>query len=353
MDRVLQIDDVSRAALHPGRRERPGARAAAARAGPDAALLPAVLRAVDARRLDRDARRRALRDRRDAHRRPRRVGARDHADRRVGVAAPAGLGRGRRRPTGCCSARRGSSASSPRRGCACARGRRRTRSRPCASPRFAAAIDALRAIAQSGLRPSNCRLIDAEEARMTGAARRHRGAARARLRGRRRRRSCRSASCSTARCTLCAEAGGEWDEGAVRRPRFAGDAAGGGDAVGAWRTAFLRAPYLRDAFVAMGILSRDVRDRDHVGALRRAARARSTAAASEAIGPGGRGSRAASRTSIPTGRRRTSPSSRRRGAARRSSSGRRSRRGVSDALLAAGGDDHPPPRGRPRPPALV
>ena len=31
-------------------------------------------------------------------------------------------------------------------------------------------IDALRAIAQSGLRPSNCRLIDAEEARMTGAA---------------------------------------------------------------------------------------------------------------------------------------------------------------------------------------
>ena len=35
---------------------------------------------------------------------------------------------------------------------------------------FAAGIDALRAIAQSGLRPSNCRLIDAEEARMTGAS---------------------------------------------------------------------------------------------------------------------------------------------------------------------------------------
>ena len=54
---------------------------------------------------------------------------------------------------------------------------------------------------------------------------------------------------------MCAEAGGEWDEGAVRRPRFAGDPAGGGDAVGAWRAAFFRAPYLRDAFVAMGILS--------------------------------------------------------------------------------------------------
>ena len=41
----------------------------------------------------------------------------------------------------------------------------------------------------------------------------------------------------------------------MRRPRFAGDPAGSGDAVGAWRAAFFRAPYLRDAFVAMGILS--------------------------------------------------------------------------------------------------
>ena len=80
----------------PGRRERAGDREAAARAGPDAALLSAVLRAVDARRLDRDARRRALRHRRDAHRRPRRVDPRDHAERRVGVAPPARLGRGRR-----------------------------------------------------------------------------------------------------------------------------------------------------------------------------------------------------------------------------------------------------------------
>ena len=79
--------------VHPGRRERSRAGAPAARAGPDAALLSAVLRAVDARRLDRDARRRALRDRRDAHRRPRRVRARGHADRRVGVAPRAELGR--------------------------------------------------------------------------------------------------------------------------------------------------------------------------------------------------------------------------------------------------------------------
>ena len=78
----------------PGRRDRPGDREAAARAGSDAALLSAVLRAVDARRLDRDARGRALRHRRDAHRRPRRVGPRDHAGGRMGVAAAARFGRG-------------------------------------------------------------------------------------------------------------------------------------------------------------------------------------------------------------------------------------------------------------------
>ena len=62
---------------------------------------------LDARRLDRHPRRRALRDRPDAHRRPRRVDPRDHAaagacGSRGGCRAPA---RGRRR-TGCCSAPR-------------------------------------------------------------------------------------------------------------------------------------------------------------------------------------------------------------------------------------------------------
>ena len=135
LDRVLQIDDVSRAALDPGRRERAGDREAAARAGSDAALLPAVLRAVDARRLDRDARRRALRHRRDARRRPRRVDAGDHADAARGSRGACPAPAPAYRPTGCCWARRASSASSPSRGCACARARRPTRWRPCASAR--------------------------------------------------------------------------------------------------------------------------------------------------------------------------------------------------------------------------
>ena len=47
-------------------------------ARPDAAPLPAVVRALDARWLDRDPRRRSFRDALHAHRRPRRVGARGH-----------------------------------------------------------------------------------------------------------------------------------------------------------------------------------------------------------------------------------------------------------------------------------
>jgi alkyldihydroxyacetonephosphate synthase len=149
---------------------------------------------------------------------------------------------------------------------------------------FAAGIDALRAIAQSGLRPSNCRLIDAEEARMTGASD---GTAALLVLG------FEGVSETIVPVGelldrglhLCAGAGGEWDEGALRRGGGAGG--GGGDAVGAWRTAFFRAPYLRDAFVSMGILSETFETAitwERFGALHAAV----TAAAAEVIGPAGR-----------------------------------------------------------------
>ena len=152
---------------------------------------------------------------------------------------------------------------------------------------FARGIDALRAIAQSGLRPSNCRLIDAEEARMTGA-----GDGRFAL-------LVLGFEAATAQLApvgelldralvLCADAGGAWDEDALRRPSPREGAAGGAaDAVGAWRTAFLRAPYLRDAFVSMGILSETFETAitwDRFGALHAAV----MAASGEAIGPLGR-----------------------------------------------------------------
>jgi alkyldihydroxyacetonephosphate synthase len=161
---------------------------------------------------------------------------------------------------------------------------------------FEAGIDALRAIAQSGLRPSNCRLIDAEEARMTGASD---GTAALLVLGFE---AAEEAVAPVGELLdrglhLCAEAGGEWDEGAVRRGgRESGRGRGTGDAVGAWRAAFFRAPYLRDAFVAMGILSETFETAitwERFGALHAAV----TAAATEAIGAGRTGSRVTCRIS--------------------------------------------------------
>ena len=149
---------------------------------------------------------------------------------------------------------------------------------------FADGADALRAIAQSGLRPSNCRLIDAEEARMTGAGD---GTAALLVLGF-------EAASETLlpvgelldrALALCAAEDGAWDEGAIRRPR-PGDS-GAGDAVGAWRTAFFRAPYLRDAFVSMGILSETFESAitwERFGALHAAV----TAAVGEAAGSAAR-----------------------------------------------------------------
>ena len=150
---------------------------------------------------------------------------------------------------------------------------------------FARGIDALRAIAQSGLRPSNCRLIDAEEARMTGASDGNSAllvlgfeAADATL--------VPVGELLDRALVLCADEGGEWDEGAIRRPGPGGES-GSSDAVGAWRTAFFRAPYLRDAFVSMGILSETFETAitwERFGALHAAV----MAAAGEAIGAAGR-----------------------------------------------------------------
>ena len=47
----------------------------------------------------------------------------------------------------------------------------------------------------------------------------------------------------------CADHGGSWER------RGGGGGAGAGSALGSWREAFLRAPYLRDVFIALGVLS--------------------------------------------------------------------------------------------------
>ena len=69
MGKVIEVDKTSRAALIEGGTYGPVARSAAQAARPHAAPFPAELRIFDARRLDRDARRRPLRDALHAHRR--------------------------------------------------------------------------------------------------------------------------------------------------------------------------------------------------------------------------------------------------------------------------------------------
>ena len=116
---------------------------------------------------------------------------------------------------------------------------------------FAQGAEAVRAVVQSGLAPANCRLLDPAEAAFTGAG------------------DGRSALLMLAfesvdgprpsltpsahavdaggdlrrALELCAQGGGEWDDEDRR------------GAAGAWRAAFLRAPYLRDVLVALGVLS--------------------------------------------------------------------------------------------------
>ncbi|HEX4836978.1 MAG TPA: FAD-binding protein, partial [Solirubrobacteraceae bacterium] len=132
---------------------------------------------------------------------------------------------------------------------------------------FASGAECVRVLSQSGLHPSNCRLIDPAEARFTmsgdgtfallvlgfessdhpvdflmdralaicaehgGTAGRRGGSARA----------------------GAGPAGGQGS--GVGEPRGSSGGGNGAGEVSAWREAFLRAPYVRDIFVAMGVLS--------------------------------------------------------------------------------------------------
>ena len=108
---------------------------------------------------------------------------------------------------------------------------------------FAAGAEAVRAISQSGLFPTNCRLIDAVEAALTtGGDGEH---------------ALLVLGFESADHPVDAVDGAR--AGALRRARRRVGrrraAAAAAARVGAWREAFLRAPYLRDTFVAMGVLS--------------------------------------------------------------------------------------------------
>jgi len=109
---------------------------------------------------------------------------------------------------------------------------------------FLRAADAVRAVAQSGLHPSNCRLVDALEAQQTGAG----DGVHALLvlgfestdhdvDGRLQR-----------ALEICRSHGGKPDAPRESDPAHPGS-------VGAWREAFLAMPYLRDVLLQCGVLS--------------------------------------------------------------------------------------------------
>jgi alkyldihydroxyacetonephosphate synthase len=106
-------------------------------------------------------------------------------------------------------------------------------------------VEAVRLLSQSGLAPSNCRIIDAEEAAMTRA-----GDGSAALLVLAFESADHPVEVQMARALeIAAGQGGEWDR----------DAAPGGDGhrsgeSGAWRNAFLRAPYFREVLTGCGAM---------------------------------------------------------------------------------------------------
>jgi alkyldihydroxyacetonephosphate synthase len=125
---------------------------------------------------------------------------------------------------------------------------------------FLSAVAAVREISQSGLNPSNCRLLDALEAGTTGAGTGEKhllvlGFESANLPVEEPMRLAleiaRDHGGDPGDPRTTGPTGRNLHEGGRNRPVGGDD----GGAVGAWRGAFLLAPYLRDTFVACGVLS--------------------------------------------------------------------------------------------------
>jgi alkyldihydroxyacetonephosphate synthase len=139
---------------------------------------------------------------------------------------------------------------------------------------FASGAEAVREISQAGLYPSNCRLIDPDEARITGAGD---GSSALLVLGFEAAGHDVEPWMSLA-LACCSDHGGSWE----RRGRAS-------ESIGSWREAFLRAPYLRDTFVAMGVISETFETAitwDRFGTFHDSVIARATAAVHDVCGAG-------------------------------------------------------------------
>jgi alkyldihydroxyacetonephosphate synthase len=140
---------------------------------------------------------------------------------------------------------------------------------------FAEGAEAVRAISQAGLYPSNCRLLDPAEAALTG-----------------------SATDGKALLVLGFESADHPVEPAMERALECAADHGGqargqrpeaGDGVTTWRQAFLQAPYLRDTMVAAGVLSETFETAitwDRMGDFVRDVKSRAEAALHDVYGAG-------------------------------------------------------------------
>jgi alkyldihydroxyacetonephosphate synthase len=113
---------------------------------------------------------------------------------------------------------------------------------------FDAGAEATRALAQSGLWPSNCRLLDATEALISSTGD---GSAHLLLVGFESGDHPVEGALSRA-ATIVADHGGSLE---MRSPGHGRENNTRRDAADRWRSAFLRAPYLRDALVTLGLIS--------------------------------------------------------------------------------------------------
>ncbi len=111
---------------------------------------------------------------------------------------------------------------------------------------FSAGAAAVREISQSGLDPANCRLLDPAEAAFTGAGD---GSSALLVLG------FESAHHPVEEPMRVAVEAAREHGGAPGEVRTQDDSPSGEDSVGAWRSAFLAAPYLRDSLVSLGVLS--------------------------------------------------------------------------------------------------
>ncbi|MET9054244.1 FAD-binding oxidoreductase [Streptomyces bacillaris] len=115
--------------------------------------------------------------------------------------------------------------------------------------RFPDAVEAVRAIAQSGLHPANCRLLDPGEAALSGIAA---GGGSVLVLG------VESAHgpVDGRIAELVALARDHGGSPAAQTPASAaGDPSSGDSAAATWRSAFLRMPYVRDGLARMGVIS--------------------------------------------------------------------------------------------------